>query len=86
MLLVISVQIWSGLKTYGDALFDQLRSVNFNASGNRIVLILLSTTYKIDASSGSDFVVIVSSPSGTSIWERIVGRSNMNEWSYKKIL
>ncbi len=43
-------------------------------------------TYKIDASSGSDFVVIVSSPSRTSIWERIVGRSNMNEWSYKKIL
>jgi hypothetical protein len=83
MLFVIELQIWAGLKTYGGANWDQLWGVDFNAPGNNIVANLFSMTYKIDASAGSDFVVIVSTQSGTSVWERIVGRSNMNDWSYK---
>jgi hypothetical protein len=83
MLFVIELQIWAGLKTYGGANWDQLWGIDFNAPGNRIVANLFSMTYKIDASTGSDFVVIVSTQYGTSVWERIVGRSNMNEWSYK---
>jgi hypothetical protein len=83
MLFVIELQIWSGLKTYGGANLDQLWGADFNAPGNRIVVNLFSTTYKINASNGADFVVLVSTQYGTSIWERIVGRSNMNEWPYK---
>ncbi|MCS7245632.1 MAG: T9SS type A sorting domain-containing protein [candidate division WOR-3 bacterium] len=83
MLFVISVQMWSGLRTFGGANWDQLWGVDFNAPGNRVVSNLFSMTYKIDNSTGSDFVVIVTTPFGTSIWERVVGRSNMNEWSYK---
>jgi hypothetical protein len=62
MLFVIELQIWAGLKTYGGANWDQLWGVDFNAPGNRIVANLFSMTYKIDASTGSDFVVIVSTP------------------------
>ncbi len=83
MLFVIELQIWAGLKTYGGSNWDQLWGVDFNAPGNNIVANLFSMTYKIDASTGADFVVIVSTQSGTPVWERIVGRSNMNEWSYK---
>ncbi len=83
MLFIISTQIWAGLKTFGGSNWDQLWGVDFNAPGSNVVSNLFSMTYKIDASQGADFVVIVSSPSGTPIWERIVGRSNMNEWSYK---
>jgi len=83
MLFVIELQIWAGLKTYGGSNWDQLWGADFNAPGNNIVANLFSMTYKIDASAGSDFVVIVSTQYGTSVWERIVGRSNMNEWSYK---
>lgn len=81
MLFVISAQIWSGLKTYGGSNWDQLWGNDFY--GNRIVANLFSMSYKVDNTTGSDFVVIVSNASGTPIWERIVGRSNMNEWSYK---
>jgi hypothetical protein len=83
MLFVIELQIWAGLKTYGGSNWDQLWGADFNAPGNNIVANLFSMTYKIDASAGSDFVVIVSTQSGTPVWERIVGRSNMNDWSYK---
>jgi hypothetical protein len=83
MLFVIELQIWAGLKTYGGANWDQLWGADFNAPGNNIVLNLRSMTYKIDASTGADFVVVVSTQSGTPVWERIVGRSNMNEWPYK---
>jgi hypothetical protein len=83
MLFVIELQIWAGLKTYGGSNWDQLWGADFNAPGNNIVANLFSMTYKIDASTGADFVVIVSTQSGTPVWERIVGRSNMNEWSYK---
>jgi len=83
MLFVIELQIWAGLKTYGGSNWDQLWGADFNAPGNNIVSNLFSMTYKIDNSTGADFVVIVSTQSGTPVWERIVGRSNMNEWSYK---
>ena len=83
MLFVIELQIWAGLKTYGGTNWDQLWGADFNAPGNNIVSNLFSMTYKVDASTGADFVVIVSTQSGTPVWERIVGRSNMNEWSYK---
>jgi hypothetical protein len=85
MLFVIELQIWSGLKTYGGSNWDQLWGADFNAPGNNIVANLFSMTYKIDGSGGSDFVVIVSTQYGTPVWERIVGRSNMNDWSYKII-
>ncbi|MEO0218665.1 MAG: T9SS type A sorting domain-containing protein [candidate division WOR-3 bacterium] len=81
MLLVISAQIWAGLKTYGGTNWDQLWGNDFY--GSNIVANLFSMSYKVDASTGADFVVIVSTASGSPVWERIVGKSNMNEWSYK---
>jgi hypothetical protein len=81
---IINAQTWSGLRTYGGSNVDYLERVDFYAPGNSIIFnFLLSGSYKVDNTSGSDFVVIRTNPYGSSIWERVIGVSNLNDWSYR---
>lgn len=81
---VLNAQTWSGLRTYGGSNLDYLERVDFYAPGNSIIFnFLTSGSYKIDNSSGSDFVIIKTNPYGSSIWERVIGVPNLNDWSYR---
>jgi len=81
--ICLFAQIWSGIKTYGGSSVDALRNVDFYAPDNSVIFHFeLSGSYKIDNTGGADFVIIKSSPYGTSIWERVIGVSNLNDWAY----
>ncbi|MCX7947244.1 MAG: T9SS type A sorting domain-containing protein [candidate division WOR-3 bacterium] len=81
---ILEAQLWSGLRSYGGANQDYLEKVDFNAPDDRIVFtFLLSNSYKIDNTSGSDFVMIMVNPYGSSVWERVIGSSRLNEWVYE---
>jgi len=83
VVIYLLAQIWSGIKTYGGSNIDILRNVDFYAPDNAVIFHFeLSSSYKIDNTSGSDFVIIKSNPYGTSIWERVIGVSNLNDWAY----
>ncbi len=81
---VTEAQISSGLRSYGGQNRDYLEKINFNFQNNTIFFTFLSSnSYKVDNSSGSDFLIIAVNTFGSSLWERVIGVSNLNDWAYE---
>ncbi|MEO0151137.1 MAG: T9SS type A sorting domain-containing protein [candidate division WOR-3 bacterium] len=84
MFCLADAQLSSGLRSYGGSNRDYLEKINFNPQNNMIFFTFaLSNSYKIDNSNGSDFLIISVTPFGSSIWERVIGVSNLNDWAYE---